>query len=74
MPFEKPIHRLPHVDRARLAGPGVDAKEMIYNDIAPVELARMREAAKPVHEKFAASYDLAVVTLFNRETERVSKF
>ena len=49
------------------------AKGMQYNDIAPAELARMRAEVKPVHEKFAASYDPAVVTLFKSELERVSK-
>ena len=49
------------------------AKGMNYNDIAAPELARMRAAVKPVHEKFAASYDPAVVTLFKSELERVAK-
>jgi TRAP-type transport system periplasmic protein len=50
------------------------AKGMAYNDIAPAELARMRAEVKPVYDKFAASYDPAVVTLFRSELERVSKF
>jgi tripartite ATP-independent transporter DctP family solute receptor len=49
------------------------AKGMIYNDIAPAELARMRAEVRPVHDKFAASYDPAVMTLFRSELERVSK-
>jgi len=49
------------------------AKGMIYNDIAPAELARMRAEVKPVHDKFAASYDTVVVNLFRSELERVSK-
>ena len=49
------------------------AKGMQHNEIAPAELARMRAQVKPVHEKFAATYDPAVVTLFNSELERVSK-
>jgi tripartite ATP-independent transporter DctP family solute receptor len=49
------------------------AKGMLYNDIAPAELARMRAQVKPVHDKFAASYDPAVVNLFKSELERVSK-
>lgn len=49
------------------------AKGMVYNQIAPAEQARMRAAVKPVHDKFAASYDPAVVTLFKSELERVSK-
>jgi len=46
---------------------------MLYNDIAPAELTRMRAEVKPVHDKFAASYDPAVVNLFKSELERVSK-
>ncbi len=49
------------------------AKGMSYNDIAPAEVARMRAEVRPVHDKFAASYDPAVVTLFKSELERVSK-
>jgi len=49
------------------------AKGMLYNDIAPAELARMRAEVKPVYDKFAASYEPAVVTLFKSELERVSK-
>jgi len=49
------------------------AKGMIYNDIAPAELARMRAEVKPVYDKFGASYDPAVMSLFKTELERVSK-
>jgi hypothetical protein len=49
------------------------AKGLQFNEIAPAELARMRAEVKPVHEKFAASYDPAVMTLFRSELERVSK-
>lgn len=49
------------------------AKGMVHNEIAPAEQARMREAVKPVYDKFAGSYDPAVVTLFKSELERVSK-
>jgi tripartite ATP-independent transporter DctP family solute receptor len=58
------------------AGKAVDelkAKGMLFNDIAPAELARMRAEVKPVHDKFAASYEPAVVNLFKSELERVSK-
>jgi tripartite ATP-independent transporter DctP family solute receptor len=51
----------------------LQAKGMLYNDIAPAELARMRAEVKPVYDKFAASYEPAVVTLFKSELERVSK-
>ena len=47
---------------------------MVYNDVAPAEAARMRAAVKPIYDKFAASYEPDVVTLFKTELERVSKF
>ena len=50
------------------------AKGMQFNELAPAELARMRAEVKPIYEKFSASYDPAVVTLFKSELERVSKF
>jgi tripartite ATP-independent transporter DctP family solute receptor len=49
------------------------AKGMVHNEIAPAELARMRAEVKSVHDKFAASYEPAVVNLFRSELERVSK-
>ena len=49
------------------------AKGMLYNDIPPAELARMRADVRPVYDKFAAAYDPATVTLFKAELERVSK-
>jgi TRAP-type transport system periplasmic protein len=49
------------------------AKGMVFNDIAPAEVERMRAAAKPVHDKFGAAYDPVVMTLFKSELERVSK-
>lgn len=49
------------------------AKGMQFNEISAPEQARMRAAVKPVHEKFAASYDPTVIKLFKSELERVSK-
>src|SRR6478735_10169909 len=49
------------------------AKGMAFNDIAPAEINKMRVAVKPVYEKFSASYEPAIVTLFKSELERVSK-
>lgn len=49
------------------------AKGMVLNEISAAEQARMRAEVKPVHDKFAASYDQAVVRLFRSELERVSK-
>ncbi len=47
---------------------------MVYNAVAPTETARMRAEVKPVYDKFSASYDPAVMTLFKTELDRVSKF
>ncbi len=52
----------------------LQAKGMVYNEIAPAEMARMRAAVRPVYDKFSAAYDPAIVTLFKTELERVSKF
>jgi TRAP-type C4-dicarboxylate transport system substrate-binding protein len=49
------------------------AKGMQVNQIAPAELARMREMVKPVYAKFAAEYDPKVVQVFNAELERIQK-
>jgi len=60
-------------DAAAKAVGELKAKGMIYNDIAPAELARMRAEVKPVYDKFGATYDPAVMSLFKTELERVSK-
>jgi tripartite ATP-independent transporter DctP family solute receptor len=44
---------------------------MQFTDVAPAELARMRDAIKPVVEKFSAEYDQAKVRLFNAELQRI---
>jgi len=49
------------------------AKGMQFNEVAPAEQARMREIAKPVTDKFAASYDPAIVKLYNDELARIRK-
>ncbi|WP_231402465.1 TRAP transporter substrate-binding protein [Caenimonas aquaedulcis] len=48
-------------------------KGMQYNELAPAEQARMRTIAKPVTEKFAASYDPAIVKLYNDELAKAHK-
>ena len=60
-------------DAAGKALAELKAKGMLHNELAPAELARMRAEVKPIYDKFAASYDPAVVTLFKSELERVSK-
>ena len=49
----------------------LQAKGMQYNEVSPAEQARMRDIAKPVTEKFAASYDPAIVKLYHSELAKV---
>ena len=51
----------------------LQAKGMQYNQISPAEQKRMAQIAKPVTEKFAASYDPAIVKLYNAELARINK-
>ena len=44
---------------------------MQINDVPPATLARMRELTQPVAEKFAATYDPAIVKLYRGELEKV---
>ena len=67
--FQRAVSR----DASGKAVAELTAKGMAFNEIAPAELARMRAAVRPVQEKFAASYEPAVVNLFRSELERVSK-
>jgi tripartite ATP-independent transporter DctP family solute receptor len=46
-------------------------KGMQFNEIAPAEHVRMRDATKGVLEKFSAEYDPAKVKLFNAELARI---
>lgn len=47
------------------------AKGMEINEIAPAELARMRDKTKPIAAKFSADYDQEIVKLFNSELEKI---
>jgi tripartite ATP-independent transporter DctP family solute receptor len=49
------------------------AKGMQFNEVAPAETARMSAIAKPVTDKFAASYDPEIVKLYNAELARIRK-
>jgi len=44
--------------------------KMQVNDVPPATLARMRELTKPVGDKFAASYDPAVVQVYRAELDK----
>jgi tripartite ATP-independent transporter DctP family solute receptor len=47
------------------------AKGMQFNELSPAELGRMREAVKPIHDKFSAEYDPAIVQTFRTEMARI---
>ncbi len=47
------------------------AKGMQVNEIAPAEIARMREMVRPVYDKFTAAYDPVVVKAFRAELNRI---
>ncbi len=47
------------------------AKGMQINDLSPATIAKMREITKPVADKFAASYDPALVQLYRSEMQRI---
>ena len=51
----------------------LQAKGMQYNEVSAEQQARMRDIAKPVTEKFAASYDPAIVKLYQSELAKVRK-
>lgn len=51
----------------------LQAKGMQYNEVSPAEQARMAQIAKPVTDKFAATYDAALVKLYNDELARIRK-
>ena len=46
---------------------------MKFNEIAPAEMARMREAARPVIDKFSADSIRQGRKLFKSELERIQK-
>ena len=48
------------------------AKGMQVNEMAPAETARMRQLVKPIHDKFSAEYDPALVKTFRAELERIN--
>jgi tripartite ATP-independent transporter DctP family solute receptor len=49
------------------------SRGMLINDPSPAEHARMAALAKPITDRFSASYDPAMVRLFNEELARVRK-
>lgn len=51
----------------------LQAKGIQFNEVSAAELARMQQIAKPVVEKFAATYDPATVKLYNDELAKARK-
>lgn len=51
----------------------LQARGMQFNEVPAAELSRMRAIAKPVTDRFAASYDPAIVKLYNDELARIGK-
>ncbi len=51
----------------------LQARGMAYNELSPAEQNRMRVIAKPVTDKFAATYDPAIVKLYNEELAKARK-
>ena len=69
----RPYQRQASRAAAQKAVAELQAKGMQFNEVSAAEQARMRDIAKPVVEKFAASYDPAIVKLYNDELARVRK-
>ncbi len=51
----------------------LQAKGLQYNEVSPAEQKRMQQIAKPVIDRFAATYDPAIVKLYNDELVRIRK-
>jgi TRAP-type C4-dicarboxylate transport system substrate-binding protein len=65
--YERKLSR----EAASVSRKELEAKGMLVNDVPPATLAKMRELTKPVGEKFAASYDQAVVKFYRAEMEKI---
>jgi tripartite ATP-independent transporter DctP family solute receptor len=58
-------------DMAGKALAELKAKGMQVNELAPAEVTRMRTAVKPIHYKFSAEYDPAIVKTFQAEMAKI---
>ena len=58
-------------DMAGKALAELKAKGMQVNELAPAEVTRMRTAVKPIHDKFSAEYDPAIVKTFQAEMAKI---
>jgi len=68
-PYQRQVSRA----AAAKAVAELQAKGMQFNEVAPAELNRMRDIAKPVVQKFIASYDPAIAKLYLDELARIHK-
>ena len=69
----RPYQRQASRAAAQKAVDELKAKGMLYNELAPAELARMRTTAKAVTDKFMATYDPTVAKLYTDELARIQK-
>ena len=51
----------------------LQAKGMLFNELSASEQQRMAQVAKPVTERLSATYDPAIVKLYNDELARIHK-
>jgi tripartite ATP-independent transporter DctP family solute receptor len=58
-------------DAAAVSRKELEAKGMQVNDVPAATLAKMHELTKPVTDKFAASYDPAIVKIYRSEMEKI---
>jgi len=65
--YERKLSR----DAAAGARKELEAKGMLVNDVPAATLAKMRDLTKPVGEKFAASYDQALVKIYRAEMDKI---
>jgi TRAP-type C4-dicarboxylate transport system substrate-binding protein len=63
----------PPSSAAQRAVAGLQARGMQFNELSAAEQQRMGQVAKPVTDRLAASYDPALVKLYNDELARVRK-
>lgn len=58
-------------DSAQQSRTELEAKGMKVNDVPPAELAKMRASTTPVVDKFAASYDPALMKIYREEMDKI---
>jgi TRAP-type transport system periplasmic protein len=66
-----PYQRQVGLSQAQSALAELKAKGMTVNEIAPAEIARMRQATKAVGEKFFAQYDPEIVKVYQEQLANV---